>query len=149
MAEPRLQGREMTIGILGDEALGIVEIIPLAGRYDYGSKYTPGSVKYFFPAEVPANWQEHIARDAVRAYHACGCRDFARLDFILGKDGQYTFLEINTMPGMTATSLFPKSASCLGMDFPTLCARMVAPAIFRFNKAQSNNGHNPTPRKTS
>ncbi|MDR2512625.1 MAG: D-alanine--D-alanine ligase [Puniceicoccales bacterium] len=143
MVEPRLKGREMTIGILGDEAMGIVEIIPLGGHYDYGNKYTPGAVRYLYPAELSETLRARIAGDALRAYGACACRDFSRLDFILSEEGQPTFLEINTMPGMTATSLFPKSAGCCGVDFQDLCERMLAPAIARFSGARLNDGHHP------
>jgi D-alanine-D-alanine ligase len=132
MAEPRLRGREMTIGILDGEPMGIVEIVPRAGLYDYSTKYTAGASEYLFPASVPSPLAAEISRAAVRAFEACGCRDFSRADFILQPDGTFAFLEINTMPGMTATSLFPKSASCVGLSFSALCSRMTAPALQRF-----------------
>ncbi|MDR2862696.1 MAG: D-alanine--D-alanine ligase [Puniceicoccales bacterium] len=134
MAEPRITGREMTIGLLDGAPMGIVEIVPRAGHYDYTNKYTAGATEYLFPAAVPAAIAATIGESAARAFAACGCRDFARADFILREDGSFIFLEINTMPGLTATSLLPKSASCIGLDFPALCGRMLAPALRRFKE---------------
>lgn len=133
MAETFLQGREMTVGILDGQAMGIVEIVPIDGVYDYQHKYTAGATEYRFPAAIPEECAARIRTSAEKAYQLCGCRDFARLDFILSEDGIPYFLEINTIPGLTPTSLLPKSASCLGLDFPALARRMVAPAIQRFH----------------
>lgn len=137
MAEPRLRGREMTIGVLNGEPLGIVEIVPRTGVYDYQNKYTAGATEYLFPAQVAESVAERVRLAARRAFAVCGCRDFARLDFILQPDGRFHFLEINTMPGMTATSLFPKSASCCGVDFPMLTRLMVSPALQRYHVRHS------------
>ncbi len=131
MAERRLQGREMSIGILGGEAMGLVEIVPRKGVYDYQSKYTKGSSDYIYPAPVPAELAARVRSAAEALFRACGCRDFARADLFLEPDGHFYFLEINTMPGMTETSLMPKSASCAGLDFPALVQRMTAPVFAR------------------
>ncbi len=131
MAERRLQGREMSIGILGGQAMGLVEIVPRKGVYDYQSKYTKGSSDYIYPAPVSADLTARIQSAAEALFQACGCRDFARADLFLEPDGQFYFLEINTMPGMTETSLMPKSASCAGLDFPALVQRMTAPVFAR------------------
>jgi D-alanine-D-alanine ligase len=131
MAERRLQGREMSIGILGGQAMGLVEIVPRKGVYDYQSKYTKGSSDYIYPAPVSADLTARIQSAAEALFQACGCRDFARADLFLEPDGQFYFLEINTMPGMTETSLMPKSASCAGLDFPALVQRMTAPVFTR------------------
>jgi len=131
MAERRLQGRELSLGLLDGQALGLVEIVPRQGVYDYRSKYTPGSSEYLYPAPVAADLAARIQAAAEALFRACGCRDFARADLFLEPDGRFYFLEINTLPGMTETSLLPKSASCLGLDFPTLVRRMVAPACAR------------------
>ena len=131
MAERRLRGREMSIGILAGEPMGIVEIVPLTGVYDYKTKYTKGASEYRFPAAVGPELTAAIGAAAARLFAACGCRDFARADVFLEPDGQFYFLEINTMPGMTETSLMPKSASCVGLDFPSLVRRMAAPALAR------------------
>ena len=131
MAERRLRGREMSIGLLDGQPMGIVEIVPLTGVYDYKTKYTKGASEYRFPAAVGPELTAAIGAAAARLFAACGCRDFARADVFLEPDGQFYFLEINTMPGMTETSLMPKSASCVGLDFPALVRRMAAPALAR------------------
>lgn len=131
MAEPRLSGRELSIGVLDGEPLGLVEIVPRSGVYDFTTKYTKGATEYRYPAEVSAAVGAAAAEAAARLFAACGCRDFARADLILESDGRFHFLEINTLPGMTETSLMPKSASCVGLDFPALVRRMLAPALAR------------------
>ena len=131
MAERRLRGREMSIGILDGRPMGLVEIVALTGAYDYRTKYTKGASEYRFPAPVGPEVTAAIGEAAARLFAACGCRDFARADVFLEPDGRFYFLEINTMPGMTETSLMPKSASCVGLDFPALVRRMAAPALAR------------------
>jgi D-alanine-D-alanine ligase len=131
MAERRLRGREMSIGLLDGQPMGLVEIVALTGVYDYKTKYTKGASEYRFPAPVGPELTAAIGAAAARLFAACGCRDFARADVFLEPDGQFYFLEINTMPGMTETSLMPKSASCVGLDFPSLVRRMAAPAFAR------------------
>mgnify|MGYP001165195662 CR=1 FL=1 len=136
MAEAFITGREMTVGVLDGEAMGIVEIVPEGGVYDYKHKYTPGATEYRFPAKLPGGMTARCRRAAERAFSACGCRDFARVDFILTANYEPTFLEINTIPGLTPTSLLPKSASCVGLDFSQLARRMVEPAIARMANPQ-------------
>jgi D-alanine-D-alanine ligase len=131
MAERRLRGREMSIGLLDGQPMGLVEIVALTGVYDYKTKYTKGASEYRFPAPVGPELTAAIGEAAARLFAACGCRDFARADVFLEPDGRFYFLEINTMPGMTETSLMPKSASCVGLDFPSLVRRMAAPALAR------------------
>lgn len=135
LAEKRIQGRELTIGILGGRALGIVEIIPKAGVYDYQHKYTKGSTEYVCPAKIAPAEEAQIRSFAETAFAACGCRDYARIDFILQPDGKAVFLEINTLPGLTPTSLLPKSAAACGHDFPSLLRAMVEPAIQRHTRS--------------
>lgn len=132
MAERRLRGREMSVGLLDGRPMGIVEIVALSGVYDYKTKYTKGASEYRFPAPVSPELTDAIGAAAARLFAAAGCRDFARADVFLEPDGRFYFLEINTMPGMTETSLMPKSASCVGLDFPALVRRMAAPALARF-----------------
>ena len=131
MIEPRIRGRELTVGILDGKAMGIVEIAPKSGDYDYRSKYTAGATEYLYPARIPDETAAAIRAAAEKLFAACGCRDFARADVILRPDGRFLFLEVNTIPGLTATSLLPKSASCVGLDFPALVRRMIDPAIRR------------------
>lgn len=131
LAEQRIYGRELTVGLLEGKAMGVVEIVSPSGVYDYEAKYTPGSTEYRFPAELTPEIEAQIKDDAEGLFQACGCRDFARIDFLLDREQLY-FLEINTLPGLTATSLLPKSASCVGYDFEALVNALVAPAIKRF-----------------
>ena len=133
LVEPRIVGREMTIGILEGAALGIVEILPSAGVYDFRHKYTAGMTRYQVPAAIDSQLTQSIAGWAESAYRRCGCRDFARIDFILDVENRAHFLEINTLPGLTPTSLFPKSASHMGYDFKSLVRAMVEPAICRWH----------------
>jgi D-alanine-D-alanine ligase len=135
LIEQRIKGRELTVGVLHGKAMGIVEIVSSSGVYDYQAKYTPGSTEYLFPAQLDAAIESQIKASAERLFGACGCRDFARIDFLLEGDAAY-FLEINTLPGLTATSLLPKSASCVGYDFEGLALELVAPAIARFDAKQ-------------
>ncbi len=132
LVEPRFVGRELTVGILHGEPMGIVEIVADSGVYDYAHKYQPGKTTYRFPAPLPESVAEAVKQAAGKVFKACGCRDFARADFLYNEKDGFIFLEINTIPGLTDTSLLPKSASCLGYDFKELCKRMLAPAIERF-----------------
>ncbi|MGJ8640937.1 MAG: D-alanine--D-alanine ligase family protein [Opitutaceae bacterium] len=138
LIEQRIRGRELTVGILNGKAMGIVEIISPSGVYNFKAKYTPGSTEYRFPAELEPGHEAHIKDAAERLFEACGCRDFARIDFLLDADGPY-FLEINTLPGLTPTSLLPKSASCAGFGFEELASELVAPAIERFKEKRKAN----------
>lgn len=132
LIEERVCGRELTVGILHGRAMGVVEILPRTGRYDYASKYTSGMTDFEFPAALPNELTSTLRREAETVFAACDCRDFARVDFILPADGRPYFLEINTIPGLTETSLLPKSASCEGYDFQALAEALVAPALERF-----------------
>jgi D-alanine-D-alanine ligase len=132
LAEQRIRGRELTVGILHGKGLGVVEIVPQSGFFDYTSKYTKGLTEYRYPAELPLAIERRVRRDAEKVFHACGCRDFARVDFMLSTEGEPFLLEINTLPGLTETSLLPKSASCESFDFPQLARELVAPALKRF-----------------
>ena len=137
MLETRLRGHDATVGVLDGDPLGVVEILPAGGLYDYSSKYTPGKTDYRFPAHI-SEATTHAMREAARAvYVATGCRDFARVDFILSPNEDFTFLEINTLPGMTATSLLPKSALCQGIDFSSLLQRMCTPGMRRFESRRA------------
>lgn len=137
MIEPRLSGRELTVGLLNGKAMGIVEIRPKTGVYDFTNKYTGGNTEYLFPAPIEASTTQAIQAAAEKIFAACGCRDFSRADVILLPDGTFYFLEVNTMPGLTATSLLPKSASCVGLDFAQLTRAMITPAIERFRRQRN------------
>ena len=134
MIEKRIFGRELTVGVLNGEALGVVEVIPKGGVYDYKHKYVSGSTEYRYPAVLPPKLETDVRTAAETAFGVCGCRDFARIDFIATGDGRWYLLEINTIPGLTETSLLPKSASCAGYDFDRLVNALIAPSIKRFQE---------------
>ncbi len=137
VVERRILGRELTVGLLRGRAMGVVEIVPKSGTFDYASKYTKGLTEYFAPAAIPDELAEEARRTAETAFAACGCRDYARIDFMLSAEGELYLLEINTLPGMKETSLLPMSARCVGLDFNALCRELVAPAVERFQTAQA------------
>lgn len=137
VVEKRIVGRELTVGILRGRAMGVVEIAPKSGVFDYTSKYTKGLTEYTAPAPLSSEQTAEVQRAAETAFAACGCRDYARIDFILAPDGELYLLEINTLPGMKETSLLPMSARCVGLDFNALCRELVAPALERFAGAST------------
>ena len=132
IAERRILGREFTVGLLRGRAMGVVEVVPKSGVFDYTSKYTKGLTEYFAPAQISEELAAAVRLAAEKAFAACGCRDYARVDFMLSNEGEWYLLEINTLPGMKETSLMPMSARCVGLDFIALCREMVAPAVERF-----------------
>ena len=138
LIEQRIIGRELSVGVLGQRAMGVVEIRPKSGVYDYASKYTKGASEYFAPAPLEAPATAAVRAAAESAYAACGCRDYARVDFMLSATGELYLLEINTLPGMKETSLLPMSARCVGLDFTALVREMVTPAVQRFQAATSS-----------
>jgi len=131
LVEERILGRETTVGILGGEALPIVEVRPKLGGYDYQNKYTPGATEYLCPAPFDPATTVRIQEAALGAFRAVGGRDYARVDVMVQADGTPQVLEVNTLPGMTETSLLPKAAAALGIGFPELCQRMVNLALLR------------------
>ncbi|MCW5548683.1 MAG: D-alanine--D-alanine ligase [Opitutaceae bacterium] len=132
LIEERLRGRELSVGVLGGRALGVVEIRPKSGVYDYASKYTKGLTEYLAPAPLDDALTAKVQQAAADAFAACGCRDYARVDFILTANNTLYLLEINTLPGMKETSLLPMSARCAGLDFTALVRELVMPAVQRF-----------------
>jgi D-alanine-D-alanine ligase len=133
VVEKRILGREFTVGLLRGRAMGVVEVVPKSGVFDYTSKYTKGLTEYLAPAPIPEETAAEMRRAAETAFAACGCRDYARIDFMLSAEGELYLLEINTLPGMKETSLLPMSARCVGLDFAALCRELVAPAIARWS----------------
>ena len=138
LVEKRIFGPELAVGVLGGKALGVVEIRPKSGVYDYASKYTKGMTEYLAPAPFDAALTGKIQRAAETAFAACGCRDYARVDFMLSSEKELYLLEINTLPGMKETSLLPMSARCAGLDFTGLVREMVSPALARFQAATAS-----------
>jgi D-alanine-D-alanine ligase len=131
LMEERITGRETTVGILGDEVLPVVEVRPKQGSYDYQNKYTPGSTEYFCPALFDAPTTCRIQEAGRAAFRAIGGRDYARVDVMVREDGQPIVLEVNTLPGMTETSLLPKAAAAAGLSYEELCRRMIDLALRR------------------
>ncbi|HLP77870.1 MAG TPA: D-alanine--D-alanine ligase [Candidatus Paceibacterota bacterium] len=131
LVEERIQGRETTVGILGDKALPIVEVRPKAGAYDYRNKYTPGCTEYFCPADFDAATTARIQQAALGAFKAIGGRDYSRVDVMVRPDGEPVVLEVNTLPGMTETSLLPKAAAAAGIGYAELCQQMIEMAVSR------------------
>jgi D-alanine-D-alanine ligase len=138
LAERRIVGRELSVGILGGRAMGIVEIRPRSGVYDYASKYTKGMTEYLAPAPLDPAATALVQAAAETTFAACGGRDYARVDFILSPQNEPILLEINTLPGMKETSLLPMSARCAGLDFTALVRELVMPALQRFRSARES-----------
>jgi D-alanine-D-alanine ligase len=132
LIEERIMGRELSVGVLGGRAMGVVEIRPKSGVYDFTSKYTKGATEYFCPAPIDAATTAKVQAAAATAFAACGCRDYARVDFMLSAAGGLYLLEINPLPGMKETSLLPMSARSAGLDFTALVRELVLPAVQRF-----------------
>ena len=132
LVEKFVSGRELTIGILGDQALPIIEIIPKGGFYDFNTKYpflnpTAGaSAQHVCPADIDATLTKKIQELALRAFRALDLMVYARVDVILSDAGEPFVLEANTIPGMTETSLLPEAAAVAGISYVDLCARIIA-----------------------
>jgi D-alanine-D-alanine ligase len=131
LVEEKIVGRETTVGILDGVALPIVEVCPKAGAYDYRNKYTAGNTEYFCPADFDATTTKQIQDAALGAFLAIGGRDYARVDVMVRANGDPIVLEVNTLPGMTETSLLPKAAKAAGLAYPELCQRMIDLALKR------------------
>jgi len=131
LIEEKIIGRETTIGLLGGEVLPVVEVRPKTGSYDYRNKYTAGATEYFCPADFDAVTTQRLQSAALGAFKAIGGRDYARVDVMVRADGSPVVLEVNTLPGMTETSLLPKAAAAAGMNYAELCQRMVNLALAR------------------
>ena len=131
LVEEKISGRETTVGILAGQPLPVVEVRPRAGSYDYRNKYTAGATEYFCPADFDPATTRRIQAAALGAFAAVGGRDYARVDVMVRPDGSPVVLEVNTLPGMTETSLLPKAALAVGLDYAALCQRMVDLALAR------------------
>lgn len=131
LVEEKIIGRETTVGILDGHPLPIVEVRPKAGNYDYKNKYTSGATEYFCPADFDPATTKKIQDAALGAFRAIGGRDYARVDVMVRPNGDPIVLEVNTLPGMTETSLLPKAAAAAGLSYEQLCQRMVDLALRR------------------
>ena len=135
LVEEKICGRETTVGILGQDPLPIVEVRPRTGVYDYQSKYTSGATEYLCPAPFDAAASARIQEAALGAFHAVGGRDYARVDVMVNASEDPFVLEVNTLPGMTETSLFPKAAAAAGLGYADLCQKMIDLAMHRRSSA--------------
>jgi len=129
MVEEYIAGREITVSVVGDEVLPIVEIVPSHELYDYSCKYEKGLSQYFCPADIPPAVTNQIQAEAMKIFQLLGCRHYGRVDFRLSDDNQTWFLETNTLPGMTETSLVPKAAQAAGYSFDTLIEKIIEEAL--------------------
>jgi D-alanine-D-alanine ligase len=142
LIEKFVSGRELTIGILGDQALPIIEIIPKGGFYDFNNKYpflnpqAGGGAEHVCPANIDAGKTKEIQELALRAFRSAGLQVYARVDAILPENGQAYILEINTIPGMTEASLLPEAAAAADISYPDLCARIIALSSLRQGDSQ-------------
>ncbi|MEI8313267.1 MAG: D-alanine--D-alanine ligase [Verrucomicrobiota bacterium] len=131
LVEEFFAGRELTVGILGAHALPIVEIVPHEGFYDYEHKYTKGASEYHVPANLNPAVTAKVQAAALAACESLGLEVYSRVDILLALDGRLNVLEINTIPGMTETSLLPKAAAVAGLDFPALCEEIAGLSLAR------------------
>jgi len=128
LAEEFVPGKELTASILGEVALPLVRIEAPQGNYDYQHKYFTDETKYFCPAGMDARLEDEIRAAALRSFRVLGCRGWGRADVMVRSDGSYSFLEMNTAPGMTGHSLVPIAARAVGIDYAELCMRVLAEA---------------------
>ncbi len=160
LVEEKIPGRECTVGILAEAPLPVVEVRPKRGAYDYRNKYTPGATEYLCPAPFDAATTARIQAAAMGAFHVVGGRDYARVDVMVRENGEPVVLEVNTLPGMTETSLLPKAAAAAGITYAELCQRMIdlamnrdpAPQHLRNPKSKTRNPNqiqNPNSKQDS
>jgi D-alanine-D-alanine ligase len=131
IVEHYLKGKEVQVAVLDGQALGVIEVVPANEFYDYAAKYTAGTTQYFYPARISEPDTRKLMQAAEVAHRGLGCAGVTRTDFILTPEGTACILEVNTLPGMTATSLVPKIAAGLGLDFPELCERILDGAALK------------------
>ena len=129
LIERFIPGRELTVSLVGEQVLPIVEIRPKSGLYDYQSKYTAGASEYFCPADLPTAVAQRVSELGAQAARVIGCRGVCRVDFRLDPANEPSCLEVNTIPGMTPTSLVPMAAKAIGMTYDQLVQRMLDLAI--------------------
>lgn len=136
LVERFIEGREMTVGLLGDEplVLPVLEVVASKGFYDYECKYTQGMTEYLVPAPIPDNLSCELQRLAVQAHNALGCEGVSRVDFMVDERGNAFCLEVNTIPGMTELSLVPKAAAAMGHSFEDVAEIILSTARLKVNR---------------
>jgi len=135
--EAFIRGRELTVGVLGDTALPVIEIRPRQGFFDFTAKYTPGMTEYLVPAPLDPAVAKRVQEVGHAAHRALGCRHLSRADILLTSDNLPVILEVNTIPGFTPTSLLPKAAACVGISYDDLCERLVMMALTDASRAET------------
>lgn len=125
LIEEYIPGRELTVGILGQQVLPVLEIKPKHGLYDYECKYTDGMSEYIVPADLPKEVASHLQHQALLAYNSVNCSNYGRVDFRLNEKNESFCLEVNTLPGMTSHSLIPKMAKAVGISFNELIDKII------------------------
>lgn len=149
LLEEFIVGRELTVGVLGEEPLPVIEIRPRHSFFDYTAKYTKGLTDYLVPADLPPAITRTVQAAALAAHRALGCRHLSRTDLILTRDGIPVLLEVNTIPGFTPTSLLPKAAACSGLAYDELCEQLVLMAWQESRWGQTPIGVRPRSRPSS
>lgn len=129
VVEQYIEGREFSVGVMDGKALPIIEIAPKQGFYDYKNKYQAGSTEETCPADLSKEKTEEMQSIAERVFRALRLKNYARMDFMMGKDGSLYCLEANTLPGMTPTSLLPQEAAVIGISFEELCEKILGYAL--------------------
>ena len=129
LIEEYVKGREIDVAVLNGEALPSIEIIPKQGFYDYKNKYQAGATLEICPTPIEPEIERRLGAAAVTAHNSLGLKDYSRADFIVDENGSVVFLEINTLPGMTPTSLMPQEAAAAGIDYETLCQKLIDLAL--------------------
>ncbi|MDD5044746.1 MAG: D-alanine--D-alanine ligase [Candidatus Omnitrophica bacterium] len=138
IVEEYIKGREFTVGILNEKALPVIEVKPHNKFFDFEAKYKSGMTDYIVPAQIDERLSERAKEVGLAAHRALGCRGFSRVDMILGSDDNFYVLELNSIPGLTETSLLPKAARCVGIDFLKLCLILIEGA-YEKNKDRAVN----------
>ena len=135
LTEEFIDGMEVTVALWGNDekvdAFPIIEITTLSGKYDYNSKYTVGASSHIIPARISKEVADEVIDLAKKTFHITGCSGVARVDFMISKDGKPYVIEVNSVPGMTETSLVPDAARAMGVEFPDLCEKILEMAGFR------------------
>ncbi len=132
VVEEYIKGREFSVGVIDGESLPVIEIAPKEGFYDYKNKYTAGSTIETCPAELTSEQTSRMRRFAEEGYRALGLNAYGRLDFLMKENGEMYCLESNTLPGMTPTSLMPQEAQAIGVDFATLCEKLISVSMKKY-----------------
>jgi D-alanine-D-alanine ligase len=136
LVEEFMKGKEITVGILEDIPLPIIEIAPKSGFYDYHSKYTKGETEYIIPARIPREKYLYAQEVSLKAFQVLGCSGCARVDLMTDEDGNPFVIDVNTMPGMTETSLLPKAAGYAGISFEDLVERILLGASLKMGSGK-------------